>query len=157
MTNHHSIDQHCDHCGKYMGSADAFNFKPREGKDRFCSRACEKAYVPKPRQKLARSALPLASSTTLNMSLSVVSREVPVVQKARCEVGNIYPAKGGRGARYFVIVSVRKGMAHALGFDDEGQLITTTSYGVSAFEDRRVLGRVKNLQSFLEAEWFEEN
>lgn len=93
---------------------------------------------------------------TLNLSLSVVTREAEK-HSSRCEVGNIYPAMGGQGARYFVIVAVRRNMAHAIGFDNDGQAVSTTSYGTSTFEGRRLLGRVKNLQSFLEAEWFEEN
>jgi hypothetical protein len=55
-------------------------------------------------------------------------------------VGDIYPSKGGKGTYAFIIVSVRDHRAHAIGIDKEGNIITTTSYGVHAFERREKIG-----------------
>ena len=62
-----------------------------------------------------------------------------------CEVvpGNIYPAKGGRkpGTDYWLVVAVSDHGAHLIGFNDEGEPVSTASYNKSAMRERPVIGR----------------
>lgn len=62
-----------------------------------------------------------------------------------CEVvpGNIYPAKGGRkpGTDYWLVVAVSDHGAHLVGFNNEGEPVSTASYTKSAMRERPVIGR----------------
>lgn len=60
-------------------------------------------------------------------------------------VGNVYPAKGGRKPNYWLIVSVTGSSAHALGLNAEGEIVSATSYGLHAFEDRPIVGHCTDL------------
>lgn len=67
--------------------------------------------------------------------------------------GDIYPAKGGRSyegsaTRFWLVMSVRGNMVHCLGLSGSGDVITTTSYGVSVFERRDVIGRCEEIAAF---------
>jgi hypothetical protein len=57
--------------------------------------------------------------------------------------GNIYPAKGGRkpGTDYWLVVAVSQNGAHLIGFDNEGNPVSTASYNKSAMRERPVIGR----------------
>lgn len=55
-------------------------------------------------------------------------------------VGDIYPTLGGKGTYAFIVVSVRDRTVHALGIDKEGNVVTTTSYGIHTFERREKIG-----------------
>lgn len=70
-------------------------------------------------------------------------------------VGDVYRAKGGRGpTKFFVIVSMVGNMAHALGLDSNGDIVSTTSYGISVFAERNLVGRVRGLEELsLDIEW----
>ena len=62
-----------------------------------------------------------------------------------CEVvpGNIYPAKGGRkpGTDYWLVVAVSDHGAHLIGFNNDGEPVSTASYNKSAMRERPVIGR----------------
>lgn len=61
-------------------------------------------------------------------------------------VGDVYRAKGGRcNTKFFVIAAVVGSMAHALGLDRDGNIVSTTSYGVDVFARRDIVGRVPSL------------
>lgn len=59
--------------------------------------------------------------------------------------GNVYPAKGGRrtpGTDYWLVVATSENGAHCLGFNEQGQPVSTTSYLKGALRERPLLGRV---------------
>ena len=58
--------------------------------------------------------------------------------------GNIYPAKGGRkpGTYYWLVIAVSAHGAHLIGFNAEGEPVSTASYLKSAMRERPVIGRV---------------
>lgn len=71
-------------------------------------------------------------------------------------VGDVYRAKGGRGGttKFFVIVSVTGNVAHALGLDAHGSIVSTTSYGVDVFARRDIVARMPALADLtLALEW----
>lgn len=71
--------------------------------------------------------------------------EAIVMLRESCEVvpGNIYPAKGGRkpGTDYWLVVAVSDHGAHLVGFNNEGEPVSTASYTKSAMRERPVIGR----------------
>ena len=71
--------------------------------------------------------------------------EALVMLRESCEVvpGNIYPAKGGRkpGTDYWLVVAVSDHGAHLVGFNNEGEPVSTASYTKSAMRERPVIGR----------------
>ena len=62
-----------------------------------------------------------------------------------CEVrpGNIYSAKGGRrpGTDYWLVVAVSDHGAHLIGFNNDGEPVSTASYNKSAMRERPIIGR----------------
>lgn len=59
--------------------------------------------------------------------------------------GNVYPAKGGRktpGTEFWLVVAVSNTGAHCVGYDRNGNPVSTTSYLKSALRDRPVVCRV---------------
>ena len=58
--------------------------------------------------------------------------------------GNIYPAKGGRkpGTEYWLVIAVSTTGAHLIGFNAEGEPVSTASYLKSAMRERPVIGWV---------------
>ena len=74
-------------------------------------------------------------NTNTLAELSAVSAVVP---------GNIYPAKGGRkpGTEYWLVVAVSDSGAYLIGFNKEGEPVSTASYLKSAMRERPVIGRV---------------
>lgn len=72
-------------------------------------------------------------------------------------VGDIYPAKGGRGeVTVWLVLSVRHQYAHCVGLNVNGEITGTTTYGVWAFRERGRIGfcqDVANLGAFT-IEWF---
>lgn len=69
-------------------------------------------------------------------------------------VGDVYPAKGGRGTtRFFIVVSVVGNMAHCLGVDLDGNVVSTTSYGTHVFEGRRLVGRAREVETLITIDW----
>lgn len=68
-----------------------------------------------------------------------------VMLREACEVvpGNIYPAKGGRkpGTDYWLVVAVSNTAAHLIGFNKDGEPVSTASYNKSAMRERPVIGR----------------
>ena len=67
------------------------------------------------------------------------------VLREACEVipGNIYPAKGGRkpGTDYWLVVAVSENGAHLIGFNKDGDPVSTASYNKSAMRERPIIGR----------------
>lgn len=74
-----------------------------------------------------------------------LSTESLTVLAANSDVlpGNIYPAKGGRkpGTDYWVVVAVSQTGAHLIGFDKEGNPVSTASYLKGAIRERPIIGR----------------
>lgn len=70
-------------------------------------------------------------------------------------VGDVYRAKGGRTpTKFFVIAAITGQVAHALGIDAEGAIVSTTSYGTHVFAGRDLVGRVDELQELtLNIQW----
>lgn len=74
-------------------------------------------------------------------------------------VGDVYRAKGGHGrgemtTRFFVIVAIVGHTAHALGLSADGDVVSTTSYGIHVFAERNLVGRVNGLAEMrLDIEW----
>ena len=67
--------------------------------------------------------------------------------KAKSDVvpGNIYPAKGGRrtpGTEYWLVIATYETGAHVIGFDADGNPVSTASYGKHALRERPLLGKV---------------
>jgi len=64
-------------------------------------------------------------------------------------VGNVYPVKGGYGARdgqMMVIVAINAGIATLLKVDKEGNIKGATTYGCHVFEDRTLIAFVEGLE-----------
>lgn len=69
-----------------------------------------------------------------------------VQQNAEVLPGNIYPAHGGRrkpGTEYWLVVAVSETGAHCLGYDADGNPVSTASYLKSAMRQRPVVGQAK--------------
>jgi hypothetical protein len=68
-----------------------------------------------------------------------------VMLREACEVvpGNIYPAKGGRkpGTNYWLVVAVSANGAHLIGFNNDGEPVSTASYNKNAMRERPIIGR----------------
>ena len=66
--------------------------------------------------------------------------------KANSDVlpGNIYPAKGGRkpGTEYWLVIAVSESGAHLIGFNENGEPVSTACYLKGAMRERPVIGRV---------------
>jgi len=62
----------------------------------------------------------------------------------KCEVGNIYAAKGGRDTKFWLLVSIKPGTTSAcvLGLDAEFNIVSAHTYTTYALERRKVVGRV---------------
>jgi hypothetical protein len=59
--------------------------------------------------------------------------------------GNLYPAHGGRrkpSTEYWLVVATSDTGAHCIGYDGEGNPVSTSSYGKHALRERPVIGRV---------------
>lgn len=59
--------------------------------------------------------------------------------------GNIYPAKGGGrkpGTDFWLVVATSDSGAHVLGFNANGEPVSTSSYGKHALRERPVIGRI---------------
>lgn len=64
------------------------------------------------------------------------------------EVGNVYPAKGGRGGTVaWLVVSTTERMAHVLGISSEGEIVSTASYAMHAFESRDLIGYCEDIKN----------
>ena len=66
------------------------------------------------------------------------------VQEQEVQVGNIYPALGGRknpGTEYWLVLRLTEHGAVMLGFDKDGEVSGAASYLRNAVRQRPVLGR----------------
>lgn len=82
------------------------------------------------------------------MQFTMPDPETPQVEPAErlgVQVGEIYPAKGGRGNRggqpgysaFWVVVAINaRGYAALLGIDREGQVVGAQTYSVHALEPK---------------------
>ena len=69
-----------------------------------------------------------------------------ITEACEVKVGNIYPAKGGAkgekgGTKFWLVVGLTQHGAHAIGLNDEGEIVSATSYLKSAFASRPILGK----------------
>lgn len=68
-----------------------------------------------------------------------------VVASSEVAPGNIYPAKGGRrspGTDFWLVVSCSTHGAHCIGFNADGEPVSTASYLKGALRERPLIGRV---------------
>lgn len=59
--------------------------------------------------------------------------------------GNVYPAMGGKktpGTEFWLVVAVSNTGAHCIGFNADGEPVSTTTYLKSAMRSRPVIARV---------------
>lgn len=72
------------------------------------------------------------------------------------EVGDVYPAFGGKGdSRYWLVVGVSRGKrVVVIGLDHAGAVVGAAAYIESAFHRRPLLGRCENIKNMnLEIDW----
>lgn len=70
---------------------------------------------------------------------------------AGVQVGDVYPAKGGRGdTRFWLVVSLGHTgrTAHLLGLNAGGEIVSTASYGADVFADRPRIGWCEDISGF---------
>lgn len=75
----------------------------------------------------------------------------PKVCNAGVQVGNVYPAKGGRGdTRFWLVLSLTNSeqSAHMLGLNFGGEVVSTQSYSTHALREREVVGFCAEVSSF---------
>lgn len=66
-------------------------------------------------------------------------------------VGDVYRANGGRGdCKFWVVVALSSSakMAHCIGINRDGEICTSTSYGIHVFEQRMLVGRCEDIVTF---------
>ena len=64
----------------------------------------------------------------------------------KIKVGDMFPAKGGRGdTAAWVVAAVRGDTLHMPGVNTDGDIVSTSSYGAHAMEDRVCIGRCEEL------------
>lgn len=78
----------------------------------------------------------------------------PHVHYDGVQVGDVYPVLGGANmkARWKVVVSITGNTVVFLTFNQDGEVVGATQYGLHAVEKRYRVGRVTNLGP-LEVEW----
>lgn len=77
--------------------------------------------------------------------------ECPPQYRDGVQVGDVYPAKGGRGdTRYWLVLAITNSdrAAHMLGLDSAGEVVSTQTYGIHAIEDRQRIGFCEQVSSF---------
>ena len=53
----------------------------------------------------------------------------------KLRVGNVYPAKGGKGdTKYWVVLAIRNDAVHMIGLDKDGAITKAQSYGAHVFD-----------------------
>lgn len=68
-----------------------------------------------------------------------------VITQSEVLPGNIYPAKGGRkspGTEFWLVVACSASGAHCIGFNADGEPVSTTTYLKSAMRERPLIRRV---------------
>jgi hypothetical protein len=66
-----------------------------------------------------------------------------LVEQSEVTVGNVYPAKGGKGGtEYWLVVALSPTGAHLIGFDKDGLPCSTASYLRGAMRERPIIGKV---------------
>ena len=66
-----------------------------------------------------------------------------LIQSSEVMPGNIYPAKAGRrpGTYFWLVIATSDSGAHLIGFNKEGEPVSTASYLKSAMRERPVIGK----------------
>lgn len=79
----------------------------------------------------------------MRFDLTAVANEAYTFREP--QVGDVYPAQGGRPTVAWVVVATPAsgGVAHMLGIDKHGDVCSTTSYAFRALEDRPRIGFVE--------------
>ena len=75
------------------------------------------------------------------------------IQQSEVQVGNIYPAQGGRkspGTEYWLVIALTINGAVCVGFDKDGEACSATTYLKSAMHNRPLLGQANLLTMNLE-------
>lgn len=70
--------------------------------------------------------------------------------RAGLQVGDVLPARGGRGeTAVWLVAAIRERTAHVLGLNEAGEIVSTATYGLHALEVRDVIARCKALPDFM--------
>ena len=75
----------------------------------------------------------------------------PIRRGHDVELGNVYKSQKGN---IYIIVSVRENNVTALVADKDGELVNAINYGLGYFTLRSPVGRVVNLPTILEIDWY---
>lgn len=63
-------------------------------------------------------------------------------------IGDVYQAKGGRNGTFvWVVVSLRNSVAHLLGINQEGAVVSTASYAEHSLVARQRIGKCESVAS----------
>lgn len=66
------------------------------------------------------------------------------------KVGDVFPARGGRGNTVaWVVVAVGENVAHLLGCNPLGEIVSTSSYNLHALEGRPLIGTCPDVKGFI--------
>ena len=97
-------------------------------------------------------AVPVREGGSVKIEIGKIPVEISALDEVA--VGNVYRAKGGRGTQFFIIIAITEQTAHAIGIDQEGAVVSTTSYGLHTFKRRDVVAKVPALADMrLDLEW----
>lgn len=79
--------------------------------------------------------------------------EPPIKQDVK--IGNVYPAKGGRGnTKFWIVIARHQSAIVMLGLDAEGEVVSSQTYGFWSMEDRPVLGFCAGIEQLnFDIEW----
>ena len=77
--------------------------------------------------------------------------EAPPMYCDGVQVGDVYPAKGGRGdTRFWLVLALTNSekSAHLLGLNAAGEVVSTCTYGTFAMAERKRIGFCEEVRSF---------
>ena len=83
--------------------------------------------------------------------MRAIMGDPPARFAAGVQVGDVYPAKGGRGdTRFWLVASLGHTgrSAHLLGLNEDGVIVSTASYGIDVLGDRPRIGWCSDLREF---------
>lgn len=87
----------------------------------------------------------------------------PMIVKS-LQVGNVYPCRGGKKTKYWVVIGIADDMCHLIGLNQLGEISSTASYGVHVFDGSSfvfkrcdsILGYCPSIATMnFDIEWFE--
>jgi len=83
--------------------------------------------------------------------MKVLMGDPPTRYSVGVQVGDVYPAKGGRGdTRFWLVVSLGHSgqSAHMLGLNADGVIVSTASYNSGALEERQRIGWCADVRGY---------